>query len=353
MTKTVLITGVAGLLGSRLADWILKNKPDIKVVGIDNLSGGFMSNVDDRVKFFNRNLSIETGTVEEVFEMHKPDVVYHFAAYAAECLSPFIRRFNYSNNVVATANIVNMCIKYKVKRLVFSSSMAVYGHGVPPFDEIKRPVPVDPYGVAKYACEMDIQIAGRQHDLDWCILRPHNVYGAKQNIWDPYRNVIGIFMYKALVGDSLTIYGDGKQTRAFSCIDDSLEPMWKAGVDPRASKQIINLGGTEEHTINELAETVKDAMPCHLGRCSDVIHLPPRHEVREAYSTYDKSIELLDFEHNISLWGGVCSMWDWVGSQPKRERKSWESYEIDEGLYPYWTKEAIKDGFWVSAKSEV
>ena len=244
MSKKVLITGVAGLLGSRLADWIIENKPEYKVVGIDDLSGGFEENINPKVDFW--QMDLVNHPIENCFEVNKFDYVFHFAAYAAEGLSPFIRSFNYDNNLKSTARIVNECIKTDVKRLVFTSTLAVYGHGSGGiFDETQQQSPIDPYGVAKYACEMDIQIANEQHGLDYCIIRPHNVYGIKQNIWDKYRNVLGIWMFQYLNNQPLTIFGDGEQTRAFSYIDDSLEPLWNAAVRPEASKETINLGGIE------------------------------------------------------------------------------------------------------------
>ena len=227
MSQTVLITGVAGLLGSRLADWLIENKPDIKVIGIDDLSGGFEENINPKVNFWQMDLS--EHPIENCFEHHKPDYVFHFAAYAAEGLSPFIRKYNYTNNLISTANIVTQCIKHDVKRLVFTSTMAVYGHGEGGiFHEDMQRNPIDPYGVAKMGCEKDIEIANDQHGLDYCIIRPHNVYGAKQNIWDKYRNVLGIWMYYHLNGKPITIFGDGTKKRAFSYIDDSIEPLWNA-----------------------------------------------------------------------------------------------------------------------------
>ena len=249
--KTILITGVAGLIGSRLADWIIENKPEYNVVGIDDLSGGFIENVHPNVKFY--QLGLVDGAINDVFNAHKIDYVYHFAAYAAEGLSPFIRAYNYDNNLKSTARIVNECIKHDVKRLIFTSTLAVYGHGLGGiFDETQQQSPIDPYGVAKYACEMDIQIAGEQHGLDWCIIRPHNVYGVKQNFYDKYRNVLGIWMYQHLNNEPMTIFGDGEQTRAFSFIDDSIEPLFNAAVRPEASNEIINLGGIEEISIRML-----------------------------------------------------------------------------------------------------
>lgn len=330
----VLITGIAGLLGSRLADWIVENHPNVQIIGIDDLSGGYEDNINPKVTYYKIDLAKESA--DFVFKNHQPDIVYHFAAYAAEALSPFIRQYNYGNNLVSTAGIVNNCIKYNVKRLVFTSSMAVYGHGTPPFSETSPRNPIDPYGVAKMGCELDIEIAGEQHGLDWCIIRPHNVYGAKQNIWDSYRNVLGIWMYKHLTGQPLTIFGDGSQVRAFSYIDDSLEPLWKAGTIPEASKQIINLGGIYEVSIKEAAETLIKVMGG-----GELKFLPPRHEVKYAFPTWQKSVDILGFEHKTSLVDGLTKMWEWVKLQPSRPRQVWDAYELDKGIYSYWKKETL------------
>lgn len=338
--KTILITGVAGLLGSRLADWIVARHPEYIVVGIDDLSGGYKENINSNVIFHNINLGINDGRY--VFETYQPDIVYHFAAYAAEALSPFIRKYNYTNNLLATAGIVNNCIKYGVKRLVFTSSMGVYGFGnnQPPFSEDMARAPIDPYGIAKSSCEQDIEVAGTQHGLDWCIIRPHNVYGAKQNIWDSYRNFGGIAIYKGMIGDPITIFGDGLQKRAFSEMTDSLEPLWRAGTDEKASKQIINLGGIKESTVLDLGNIVKELSG------ADLIFLPPRHEVRYAFSTYQKSIDILGFEHRTDLYTGIKNMWEWALLQPKRNRFIWPEYELDKGMYPQWKPEALQDGYW-------
>jgi UDP-glucose 4-epimerase len=337
----ILITGVAGLLGSRLAEYILTTKPGVDVYGIDDLSGGYITNIPVGVDFHDMNVVHPHG-IDKLFETTHFDVVYHCAAYAAEGLSPFIRRFNYTNNLLATANIVNLCIKHNVGRLVFTSSMAVYGEGSTPFDETSPRLPVDPYGVAKSACEQDIEIAHNQHGLDYCIIRPHNVYGRHQNIWDSYRNFIGIAMYKALNNDPITIYGDGLQTRAFSEMTDSLEPLWQAAINPKASAQIINLGGVTESTILDTANIVAELA----GPNTKLIHLAPRHEVKHAYPTYQKSIDILGFEHKTELYDGIKNMWEWAKSQPKRDRFIWSKYELEKGLYPFWKPESLKDGFY-------
>ncbi len=326
----VLITGVAGMIGARLADWIADHKPEIEIVGIDDLSGGYLENINPKVQFYKQNLADD---ISAIFEKEKPDIVYHLAAYAAEGLSPFVRVFNYQNNLIATTRVITQCIKHRVKRLVYTSSMSVYGRGKVPFDERDQQAPIDPYGVAKYAAEMDVQIAHEQHGLDFCIIRPHNVYGAKQNIWDKYRNVLGIWMFRLMCDEPVSIFGDGEQKRAFSYIDDITEPLWNAAVRPEASGQIINLGGIHECTINEAADTLIKVV----GHGKKV-HLEARHEVKHAWSTYQKSIDLLGFEHRTNLEEGLTKMWEWALTQPKRHQFEWTQYELEVGVYSYWKR---------------
>lgn len=329
MSDTVLITGVAGLIGSRMAVWILDNVPNIHIIGVDDMSGGYKENIDPRVEFY--KLDCGSDEFSDLVAHTKPKYIYHFAAYAAEGLSPFIRKHNYQNNLMSTANVVNTCINNDVCRLVFTSSMAVYGASVPPFCESLPRHPIDPYGVAKASCERDIEIAGEQHGMDWCIIRPHNVYGRNQNIWDKYRNVLGIWMHRHLNDKTLSIYGTGQQNRAFSYIDDCLKPLWVAAISDRASKQIINLGGMREYSINEAADILIQVMG---GGTKE--YLEERHEVKQAWSTYDKSVDLLGYEDKTSLMEGLSLMWEWAKCQPNRPQKKWESYEVTKGIYSYW-----------------
>lgn len=327
--QSVLITGVAGLIGSRMADWIIHHHPEFRVIGIDNLSGGYKEHVPEAVIF--HQLDIAKDELDPVFETNEIAYVFHFAAYAAEGLSPFIRCFNYTNNLVATANVINKCIQYDVKRLVFTSSMAVYGEGTPPFDEAHVPNPIDPYGVAKYACEMDIRIAGDQHGLNWCIIRPHNVYGDNQNIWDKYRNVLGIWMYQKLNNQPFSIFGDGNQLRAFSYIDDCLLPFWKAATQENCSGQIINLGGTTHTSIKETAQILSEVVGG-----AEISYLEQRHEVKHALPSHAKSEALLNYTDHTSLKEGLSSMWEWARKQPARPRMKWDKYELEKGMYGFW-----------------
>jgi UDP-glucose 4-epimerase len=331
---TILITGVAGLIGSRFADWILRNHPTVRVVGVDNLSGGYLENVPVGVDFHTIDLVHQHEAVDELVRDRRVDVIYHLAAYAAEGLSPFIRRFNYETNVIASANLINAAIQHSVRKIIFTSSMAVYGNGqTPPFSEETRPSPIDPYGIAKYAVEMDLEIARIQHGLRYTVIRPHNFYGVNQNIWDRYRNVLGIWMYQILNGEQMTIYGDGEQTRAFSFVDDAMQPLWNSQ-DEGCDGHTVNLGGIHEYSINDAC----DALIRVTGTALRPVHLEPRHEAKHAWTTWEKSVDMLGFRHTIDLDDGLGRMWRWAQTQPVRPRKSWERYEIDKGLYGYWRK---------------
>lgn len=332
----IFITGIAGLIGSNFAHWIKQNTNN-KIFGIDDLSGGRLDNlrsdnndlvVDDLIvgNIINYNLT-------EYFQVNKIDLVYHFAAYAAECLSPFIRKYNYTNNVLASSEIINACINSTVKRLVFTSSMAVYGRNQAPFREEQRPAPIDPYGIAKYSVEMDLAVAKEQHGLDYTIIRPHNYMGERQNIWDKYRNVFGIWMYNTLHNKPITIYGDGEQRRAISYVQNCLPLFYRSGTDKGLSEEIINIGGLKDHSINELAD-----MYDKITGNKDRIYLEARHEVKHAYCDHSKSIKL-GYEEKHSLEEGIYNMWEWAKKQPDLPRQEFKlPFEVEKGIYSYWKK---------------
>lgn len=338
--KTVVITGCAGLLGSHLSRHLIEQ--GYHVVGIDDLSGGYADYLPeegpDKFEFWPLDLSegrYAEQSLEHIFIDPRRDIVacFHFAAYAAEGLSPFIRTFNYKNNVLASAAVINACINHNVK-LIFTSSMAVYGNQEPPFTEKMTPAPVDPYGVAKYAVEMDIKIASEQHGLRYNIVRPHNVVGIYQNIWDKYRNVAGIFIRKVLDGEPMLIYGDGEQTRAFSDIEFYMKPFEKLINDHH--NETYNIGADRSFTINELATTVARVSKWYSGVDeASVKHVEPRHEVRHAYCDHAKAKDELLFEDGTDLTLTVDRMFAWALQQPKRETKKMR-YEVHKGIYDYW-----------------
>jgi len=326
----IFVTGCAGLLGANYTRHLLENGH--QVIGIDDLSGGYKAFVPTGENFTFVKFNLEKRKkVVELFEEHKPDVLLHFAAYAAEGLSPFIRNFNYRNNLVCSANLINECITHNTK-FIFTSSMAVYGEQEPPFTEDKRPQPIDPYGIAKYAVECDLKLAHKQFGLRYNIVRPHNVLGTYQNIWDRYRNVIGIFIRKAINGQPILIYGDGEQTRAFSDIRYYMEPFDKLLTD--YDNEIFNIGADKHFSLNEVAETVQRTAKKY-GYEVPIEHGEPRHEVKHAYCDHTKAKTMLDFRDETRIEDLIESMFVWAMKQPNRKVKNME-YEVTKDIYDYW-----------------
>ena len=326
----IFVTGCAGLLGANYTRHLLANGHE--VIGIDDLSGGYKAFVTKGEKFSFVKLNLERRKkIVELFEEHKPEVLVHFAAYAAEGLSPFIRNYNYRNNLICSANLINECIKHDTK-FIFTSSMAVYGEQEPPFTEDKRPQPIDPYGIAKYAVECDLKLAHEQFGLRYNIVRPHNVLGIYQNIWDKYRNVIGIFIRKTLNGQPILVYGDGEQTRAFSDIKYYMEPFDRLLTE--YDGEIFNIGADKHFTLNEVAEAVQKVGNKY-GYDVPIEHGEPRHEVKHAYCDHTKAKSMLQFRDGTNLEELIESMFVWAMKQPNRKVKNME-YEVTKDIYDYW-----------------
>ena len=212
-----LVTGGAGFIGSHVVDELISMKH--KVVVLDDLSGGFIENLNENAEFIKGDIC-DYELIKELFAERSFDYVFHLAAYAAEGLSHFIKRFNYTNNLMGSINLINQSVIHKIKCFVFTSSIAVYGKNQLPMDEETVPAPEDSYGIAKLAVEQELKVTKKMFGLDYIIFRPHNVFGERQNIGDKYRNVIGIFMNQILQNKPLTVFGDGEQSRAFSYIGD-------------------------------------------------------------------------------------------------------------------------------------
>ncbi len=276
-----LVTGGAGFMGSHTAEELLKMGHEVVV--LDDLSGGFLDNVPLLADFVQGSL-LDHELLDRLFRKHRFDYVYHLAAYAAEGLSHFIKRFNYQNNLIGSINLINESVKHDVKCFVFTSSIAVYGAGQTPLTEEMVPVPEDPYGIAKLAVEHELRVSREMFGLDYVVFRPHNVYGEKQNIADRYRNVVGIFMNQLLKNEPMTIFGDGSQQRAFTHISN-VAPIIAASVTiPAARNEVFNVGADLPHTVNELAKFVSNAM----GRECRIKYLEPRDEVKVAFSDHSK-----------------------------------------------------------------
>jgi UDP-glucose 4-epimerase len=326
-----LVTGGAGFIGSHLADDLLQRGHEVVV--LDDLSGGFADNVPARARFVQGSIN-DVALVERLFSEHAFDYVYHLAAYAAEGLSHFIRRFNYQNNLIGSVNLINAAVNHGVRCFVFTSSIAVYGASPQlPMTEETPAHPEDPYGIAKWAVEQDLEASRRMFGLDYVIFRPHNVYGERQNIGDRYRNVVGIFMNQILQGKPMTVFGDGTQSRAFSYIRDVTPIMAEAVETPAAYNQVFNIGADEAYSVNALAEATAAAMGVAPPQ---ILHLPSRNEVQHAYSSHAKVRAVFGKRSLHTLDEGLACMAEWVRAHGARSSGRFEGIEIEHNLPPSW-----------------
>jgi len=327
----VLVTGGAGFIGSHVADALVGRGQDVTV--LDDLSGGFRDNVPSAAEFVQGSIT-DAPLVDRLFEAGRFDHVFHLAAYAAEGLSHFIKRFNYTNNLIGSVNLINASINHRVQCFVFTSSIAVYGRSPElPMTEDTPAHPEDPYGIAKLAVEQELRVSKEMFGLDYIVFRPHNVYGERQNIGDRYRNVVGIFMNQILQDLPMTVFGDGRQTRAFSYIDD-VAPIIAESVDvPEARNQVFNVGADQPSAVTDLATAVARVM----GVTPRFINAPPRNEVQDAYSSHDKVRRVFGERRLHGLDEGLTRMARWVRAQGARTSRRFEDIEVTRNLPAIWT----------------
>jgi UDP-glucose 4-epimerase len=341
--ENVLVTGGAGFIGSHVAEYLLN--AGYNVVALDDLSGGFVENVEclsvtDSATGKLRGVTFVQGSILNyelvncLFEQYKFTYVYHLAAYAAEGLSHFIKRFNYQNNLVGSVNLIDAAVNYGTKCFVFTSSMAVYGSSQVPMSEDMTPAPEDSYGIAKAAVESELVISRQMFGLDYVLFRPHNVIGPRQNIGDRYRHVVGIFMNQLLKGEPMPVFGDGEQMRAFSYIDDIVPTIANAPKVPAAIGNVFNVGGDTPSTINQLADVVSKAMGCE----KKILHLEARHEVKLAFCSHDRVKQVFGEKPLTPLEEGIRMMAEWAKKHGTRESKAFQGIEITKNLPASWRR---------------
>jgi len=323
----VFISGVAGFLGSHLAD--AHTHLGDQVVGCDNMIGGDLHNLPEGIQFAEE----DCGSVEAMKPLLADvSLVYHCGAIATEGLSVFspaiIAKHVYEN----TAGLLAAAASKGVKRFVYCSSMARYGTGHPPFREEQMAAPVDPYGIAKYAGELLVRNVSETHGMEHVIAVPHNIIGPRQKYDDPYRNVASIMINRILQGKQPIIYGDGKQERCFSFVQDCVDPLLKMGTQRGLSGEIINIGPDEETvSINQLATIIAEI----LGYDLDPIYVRERpREVKHATCSADKARRLLGYETKVSLRDGLKSMVDWIRAHGSKPFEYHLPIEIDSPLLP-------------------
>ena len=329
----VVVTGGAGFIGSHVAEILIAAGHEVLV--IDNLSGGCVENVPAAARFENRNVQ---DPLEDLFRDFSPEAVYHLAAYAAEGLSHHIPLFNYANNVLGTVNVLNAAFRASVRHFVFTSSIAAYGHpGTDgPFDELTPCLPCDPYGAAKLACEHHIAAFHKYYGRPgYTIVRPHNVFGPRQNISDPYRNVVGIFMRCVMEGAPMPVFGDGTQTRSFSYITSVARCIAEAPFTKGAEQATFNVGGDEPMTVRDLAQQVANLF----GTALNLEWLPARREVTHAHCRHERVARIFPhlMETQISIADGLKRMAEFVRVRPvPRPTECPASIEIADHLPASW-----------------
>jgi UDP-glucose 4-epimerase len=317
-------------MGSHLVDHLI-DRLGHDVVVLDDLSGGFADNVHAGARFVEGSI-LDEPLVESLFRDERFDQVFHLAAYAAEGLSHFIKRFNYRNNLIGSVNLVNASINHGVSRFVFTSSIAVYGAGQIPMSEDRAPRPEDPYGIAKYAVEQELRVSQEMFGLDYVIFRPHNVYGERQNLGDRYRNVVGIFMNKLMSGEDLLVFGDGTQRRAFTYVGDIIPAIAAAGASDAARNRVFNAGADHHCSVAELAEEVMKAT----GIQGRLRFEPARHEVHTAFSDHSRFHAVFPDVVETPLAEGLRRMAEWAKRTGVRTSAEFGDIEIERNLPVSW-----------------
>ncbi len=326
-SKKVLVTGVAGFLGSHLSEELVKLGH--KVVGIDNMIGGYEDNVPQNIEFHN----IDCCDFKKVQSIIKGvDVVYHCAATAHEGLSVFSPFEITKNNYLASVSIFSAAVNEKVKRIIFCSSMARYGDQKAPFTEKMKPKPVDPYAISKVAAEEVLKNLCELNKIEWVIAIPHNIIGPRQKYDDPFRNVVSIMINRMLQGKAPIIYGDGNQTRCFSYIDDCLSCLIPMLDQKNLNKETINIGPDEEFvTINKISEICSNITGVNLN---PIYKKDRPQEVKHATCSADKARDLLGYKTKVNLREGIQKTFDYIKKRGIRPFDYNINIEINNDLTP-------------------
>jgi UDP-glucose 4-epimerase len=328
--KKILITGNAGMIGTVLSRYF--ESGGYQVVGVDNLSGGFREHVSERVRFYPADIC-DSALINRIFDLERPNYIIHCAAYAAEILSPFVRNFNYTNNLVGSVNIINAAINFSVEKFINFSSIATYGDIPAPFVEGQMRSPKDCYGIAKLAVEADLAEAGEHFGLNYSTLLPHNVISLYQNYFDRYRNVIAIWIRQCLYGENISIFGDGSQVRSFSDASFLCAPVEK--LFTMEDRDHYNIGSDQPITILDAAALLLKVAAKHGFKGSKIVHLEPRREVKTVYSSHEKARRILGFEDKTDLEKTMHEMFEYASKLEKREVLTMP-YEITKNLYGFW-----------------
>ena len=329
--KKICITGGNGFLGNNLSSYLYSLGYNVLI--LDDLSESYEENLPPNIRFKNVDIS-NFAEVSEVFSNERPDVVFQLAANANECLSHWVRNDCITRNILANTNIISACVENDVSKLIFTSSIAKFGAGTPPFKETDPANPTDVYGLSKLFCEEDIKLANRTFGLKYNILIPFNITGDKyQNLFSLYRNVIGIWCRQTIWEKKpITVYGDGSCVRAFSNVKYMLPCMEKLihGFD----NETFNIGAETFFRVIDAAQIFKSVAK-KFGHDVEIVHLEPRDEVGVAYCDVTKAKQTLGYEDKTNLEETITEMFEWALTQTYKIPRKFQ-YEITKNLYSFW-----------------
>ncbi len=329
--KTCVVTGGAGFVGSHVVDYLIAGGANVIV--IDDLSGGYRENVHPDAKFLQKDVNLLKPE-----DITGAQVIYHLAAHPAEGLSVFMPVQNTYNNYLSSLRVLALAVEHDVETIVFTSSIAAYGANPrPPFREDDPLDPVDPYGIGKANVERVLRLYGEEFGFNYVILRPFNIYGIRQDLRSPYRNVLGIFINRLMKGEAPIIFGDGEQQRAFTHVSDVAPVLARAGFDSRCFGQIINLGSDRPVTVNEIARLVLNAFDSDL---KPIYHAHRPFEVDIAYSDITRARELLDFDTKANLEEEIHNMVAWAKEMGPQELRHYDfkDFEITKTVPEAWRR---------------
>lgn len=325
-SKRVLVTGGAGFIGSHLADKLIAQGHHVFI--IDDLSGGKKENVNTLAKFYLCDLR-DVKKTDETIKKIKPEIVFHLAANAAENKAQFSPIDITSRNWNSFINTLVSALRNGMKRIVVTSSIAVYGSLQTPFKETDKPEPEDLYGVSKLAMEEALKILSKVHNFEYVITRPHNCYGTRQNMNDPYRNVVTIFMNALLKKKPYYIYGDGKQRRCFSYIDDVVEALLKSGFG-NFHGMTFNIGADKDYSINELSDVIQKVTKTNIP---PIYEDERPQEVKEAVADHSLAKKYLNYLDKTPLIKGIQQTWEYAKRLGPQEY-TLDEVELDSPLLP-------------------
>lgn len=311
----IIVTGASGMVGTNLCKRLVELGHE--VYGFARTNRNQIAGVSYR--YFDL---LDKETTKQFIEEIKPDYIYHTAAQPAEARGQISPIDMTERNVNIFLHVLVPSINIKVKRFFYMSSVSIYGDAETPYTEDQIPQPKNIYGVNKQACEQILKILGRINNLEYTIFRPHNMYGEYQDMRNPYKNVVALFMRRAMEGGEVTIYGEGKMRRAFSYVGDVIDVL----VDALKSdyiNQTINVGSSLEYSIEQLLKKIEEIS----GKKITVINLPARPGEVYLFISNNRKMRLLYPYKETSLDEGLLRTWEWLNLPPIMN----ENNEISKG----------------------